>query len=263
YEALSQQYDTLILPARPAKTRDKAKTEDALTIAARWIHARLRHETFLSLTALNARIAEWLHELNDRPMRLYQASRRELFERLDRPALRPLPPEPFVYAEWKSARVNIDYHVEIRRHYYSVPFSLVHEVVDVRVTATTVEGFHKGQRVAAHVRDDTPGARARLPRRAGRLAGTRRRAGCGPEHELRLSAHLAALPSLGLPLMADLLMDTRELEATVGKIVREQPARVPEATEDSVVFNDFVAAMGEVISAEVTKAVNKVRGRVD
>jgi len=163
YEELAQHYDTVILPARPAKPRDKAKIEVAVQIAERWILARLRHETFFSLTALNARIAEWLHELNDRPMRLYQASRRELFERLDRPALRPLPPEPFVYAEWKSARVNIDYHVEIRRHYYSVPFSLVHEVVDVRVTATTVEGFHKGQRVAAHVRDDTPGRHTTCP----------------------------------------------------------------------------------------------------
>ena len=90
-------------------------------------------------------------------MRQYQASRRELFDRLDRPALRPLPAEPFVYGEWKTARVNIDYHVELHRHYYSVPFPLVHEVVEVRLTATTVECFHKGQRVAAHVRDDTPG----------------------------------------------------------------------------------------------------------
>jgi transposase len=81
----------------------------------------------------------------------------ELFERLDRPALRPLPAEPFIYGEWKTARVNIDYHVELHRHYYSVPFPLVHEVVDARITATTVELFHRGQRVAAHVRDDTPG----------------------------------------------------------------------------------------------------------
>ena len=96
-------------------------------------------------------------------MRQYQASRRALFERLDRPALRPLPAEPFVYGEWKTARVNIDYHVELHRHYYSVPFALVHEVVDARLTATTVECFHKGQRIAAHARDDTPGRHTTHP----------------------------------------------------------------------------------------------------
>jgi len=163
YEEFAQHSGTVILPARPAKPRDKAKIEVAVQVVERWILARLRHEQFFSLGALNARIAELREELNDRPMRLYQASRRELFERLDRPALRPLPAEPFVYAEWKTARVNIDYHVEIRRHYYSVPFPLVHEVVDVRVTATTVECFHTGQRVAAHVRDDTPGRHTTCP----------------------------------------------------------------------------------------------------
>ena len=90
-------------------------------------------------------------------MRRYGASRQELFERLDRLALRPLPVEPFVYAEWKLARVNVDYHVELHRHYYSVPYALVHERVELRATATTVEIFHRGQRVAAHLRDDTPG----------------------------------------------------------------------------------------------------------
>jgi transposase len=157
YEEFAQHYGTAILPARPAMPRDKAKCEVAVQVAERWILARLRHETFFSLAPLNARIAELLMDLNARPMRLYRASRRQLFEQLDRPALRPLPTEPFVYGEWKVARVNIDYHVEIHRHYYSVPYDLVHEVMDVRVSATTVEIFHRGQRLAAHLRDDTPG----------------------------------------------------------------------------------------------------------
>src|SRR5262245_46782776 len=157
YEEFAQHYGTVILPARPGKSRDKAKVEVGVQVAERWILARLRHESFSSLGALNARIAALREDLNGRRMRLYQASRRELFERLDRPALRPLPAEPFVYGEWKTARVNIDYHVELHRHYYSVPFPLVHEVVDARITATTVELFHRGQRVAAHLRDDTPG----------------------------------------------------------------------------------------------------------
>ena len=134
----------------------------AVQIAERWILARLRHETFCSLATLNARIAERLVELNARRMRRYQASRQELFERLDRPALRPLPAAPFVYGEWKVARVNIDYHVEVTGHYYSVPHALVHERVDVRSTAMTVEIFHRGQRVAAHLRSAARGQHTTL-----------------------------------------------------------------------------------------------------
>jgi transposase len=163
YEDLGQHYGTVILPARQGKARDKAKVEVGVQVAERWILARLRHEQFFSLAALNARIHELLEDLNGRVMRQYQASRRALFERLDRPALRPLPAEAFIYGEWKTARVNIDYHVELHRHYYSVPFPLMHEVVDARLTATTVECFHKGQRVAAHVRDDTPGRHTTNP----------------------------------------------------------------------------------------------------
>jgi hypothetical protein len=99
-----------------------------------------------------------LADLNARPMRLYRASRRELFERLDQPALRSLPAEAFVYSEWKiGARVNIDYHIELHGHYYSVPYTIIHESVDARLTATTVEIFHRGQRVAAHRRSPVRG----------------------------------------------------------------------------------------------------------
>ncbi len=163
YADFAEHYGTVILPARPAHARDKAKVEVAVQVVERWILARLRHETLFSLAALNARIAELVGDLNGRRMRLYQASRRELFERLDRPALRPLPAEPFVYGEWKVARVNIDYHVEVHGHYYSVPHALVHEAVDARVTATTVELFHRGQRVAAHVRSEARGRHTTEP----------------------------------------------------------------------------------------------------
>jgi transposase len=157
YEEFAQHYGTTILPARPAHARDKAKVEVAVQVAERWILARLRHETFFSLAALNARIGERLAELNARRMRRYQVSRHELFARLDQPALRPLPAAPFVYGEWKVARVNIDYHVEVAGHYYSVPHALVHERVDVRSAALTVEIFHRGQRVAAHLRSAARG----------------------------------------------------------------------------------------------------------
>ena len=158
YEDLIHHYGAVILPARPGAATDKAKVEAGVLVVQRWILARLRRETFFSLEALNARIAELLEDLNSRTMRLYRASRRELFDRLDRPALQSLPATPFAYAEWKIARVNIDYHVELHGHYYSTPFTLVHEPVDVRFTATTVEIFHRGQRVAAHQLSHVRGA---------------------------------------------------------------------------------------------------------
>ena len=157
YEEFAQHYGTVILPARPAKPRDKAKAEVGVQVAERWILARLRHQTFFSLAALNARIAELLAELNSRRMRRYDASRRELFERLDRPALRPLPSALFVYAEWKLVRANVDYHIALDDHYYSVPYELRQERLDARLTATTVEVFHRGQRVAAHARSHQKG----------------------------------------------------------------------------------------------------------
>ena len=157
YDEFAQHHGTVILPARPGKPRDKPKIEVAVQIAERWILARLRDDRFFTLPALNARIWELLAELNARRMRRYGASRQELFARLDRPALRPLPATPFVYGEWKVAKVGIDYHVEIEHHYYSVPHALVQTAVDVRLTALTVEIFQRGQRVAAHLRSAARG----------------------------------------------------------------------------------------------------------
>jgi len=155
YAELAAHYGTTILPARPAKPRDKAVAEVAVQVAERWIVARLRHEPFYTLGALNERIAELLAALNAKPMRHYgSASRRDLFERLERPHLRPLPAESFEYADWLKAGVNVDYHIAVEQHFYSVPHTLVplHERLDVRLTATAVEVFHRGQRVAAHRR---------------------------------------------------------------------------------------------------------------
>src|SRR5262245_44542689 len=158
YEEFAQHYHTVIVPARPKSPRDKPKVEVAVQVAQRWILARLRHERFFSLAALNARIRDLLEPLNAKVMRVYRASRRDLFLQLDQPALRPLPAEPFALGEWTiDARVNIDYHIDVHGHYYSVPYQLLHELVDARRAATTVEIFHRGQRVAAHVRDDRRG----------------------------------------------------------------------------------------------------------
>jgi transposase len=118
----------------------------------RWILARLRHQRFFSLAALNAAIAELVEQLNDRLMRHLGATRRALFERFDRPALQPLPEAAYEYAQWRRCRVGLDYHVEIDKHFYSVPHSLLRQEVEARATAGTVEVFHRGKRVASHVR---------------------------------------------------------------------------------------------------------------
>jgi hypothetical protein len=123
-------------------------------IVGRWILARLRNRRFFSLAALNEAIRGLLVDLNDRPLRGWRRSRRQLFDEIDRPAL--LPDEPYEYAEWKRCRVNLDYHVEIAKHYYSVPHNLVRQEVDARITARTVEIFLRGRRVASHLRGTLP-----------------------------------------------------------------------------------------------------------
>jgi transposase len=159
YAAMARHYGTAIVPARPRKPRDKAKVEVGVLIAQRWILARLRNETFFSLTALNARIRELVEDLNARPMKkLGGVSRRALFERLERGELSPLPSEPFVYGEWTKGRVGLDYHVEVDGHAYSVPYTVARSLVWVWSTATTVEIYRDGAegRVACHVRSYEP-----------------------------------------------------------------------------------------------------------
>jgi len=152
YEEWSRHYGTTVIPARPRKPQDKSKVEVAVQIVERWILAPLRDEIFFSLHALNQRIWELLAVVNGREMRDYKQSRRERFELIDQPALQPLPAKRFECAEWKQAKVNIDYHVQLDRHFYSVPHPLVRESVELRYTATTVEVFYKNQRIAAHRR---------------------------------------------------------------------------------------------------------------
>lgn len=163
YLEMAEHYDTVILPARPYKSRDKAKAENAVLHVERRIVAALRNRTFTSLVELNAAIVQLLEELNSKPFQKLDGSRRSLFEELDRPALGPLPHERYVYATWRKAKVNIDYHVEVDKVYYSVPYQLVGEVVDVRLTLNTLEILHKGRRVASHIRSDRKGHASTQP----------------------------------------------------------------------------------------------------
>jgi transposase len=155
YAELATHYDTVIVPARPYKPRDKAKVEVAVLLATRWIIAKLRNRQFLSLGELNDAIRDCVTQLNNRVSRHLGASRQALFEELERPALKKLPAEPYVFAEWKECRAGLDYHVEVKKHYYSVPHGLLREALWVRITARTVEVFHRGKRVAAHLRSSS------------------------------------------------------------------------------------------------------------
>jgi transposase len=152
YHEMSQHYGTAIMPARPRKPRDKAKVENGVLVAERWILAAVRHRKFFSLVELNEAIATLLERLNHRPFRKREGTRASLFAELDRPALQPLPAEGYVMAEWKTVRASIDYHVEIDRHYYSVPYQLTGQQLEARSTSTTVEIFHAGKRIASHLR---------------------------------------------------------------------------------------------------------------
>lgn len=162
YHDMAVHYGTVIIPTRIRKPKDKAKAEVGVQIAERWILAALRNRTFFCLRDLNEAIGELLNKLNHRPFKKLNGSRQSWFEAIEKSALLPLPQSRYVFAEWKKARVNIDYHVELKNHYYSVPYSLVQEKIELRYTTTTVEVFYKGKRVASHKRDNTPGKHTTL-----------------------------------------------------------------------------------------------------
>lgn len=164
YGEWARHYDTVILPARQRKPRDKAKVENAVQNAQRWILARLRNLDFFSLTELNEYVAELLEVLNARPMKSYGGlSRWQLFEQVERAELRPLPSHRFTFAEWKTAKVNIDYHIVFDKHFYSVPHPLVREEVEVRATTMTIEVYRRGKRVASHRRSSVAGGYTTIP----------------------------------------------------------------------------------------------------
>lgn len=150
YQDLADHYGCVVLPTRIVRPRDKAKVEVAVQIVERFVLAKLRNRTFFSLAELNTAIVECAATINAKIMRRVGQSRADLLKTLDGPALKGLPDEPYVYATWQRARVAPDYHIAVDDHFYSVPSKLIREIVEARITATTVEIFHKGQRIASH-----------------------------------------------------------------------------------------------------------------
>ena len=163
YGEMAAHYDTAVLPARPRRPRDKAKVEAAVRIAERWLLGKLRHRRFYSLAEVNAALGELLVWLNEQQVRRYQRrTRRQLFEEIDAPRLRPLPAEPYALAEWRVRKVGLDYHVDVDGHFYSVPYRHAREMVEVRLTARAVEIFLQGERIAAHLRGSGDGKHTTL-----------------------------------------------------------------------------------------------------
>jgi transposase len=160
---MGEHYGAVIIPARPYKPRDKAKVEAAVLLAERWILACLRNRTFFSIGEANMAIAELLEKLNNKPFQKMDGSRRSLYEELERPVLRPLPAHRYEYGEWSKHKVNIDYHIEVDDHRYSVPHELIHQTLEARSTATTVEVMLRGSRVASHVRSYVRGGFTTVP----------------------------------------------------------------------------------------------------
>jgi transposase len=157
YQHMANHYKTIVIPARPYKPKDKAKAENAVLIVERWIMARLRHQTFFTLAALNQQIRFLLDDLNSRPFKKLPGTRLSQFEALDKPALKPLPTSRFQFTAFKLARVNIDYHLEYEKHYYSVPHHLVKHQVEVQATRDSVAVFFKSKQIARHARNNAKG----------------------------------------------------------------------------------------------------------
>ena len=202
YQEMAEHYGVAVVPARVVRPRDKAKVEVGVQNVERWILARLRDQKFFSLLELNQAIRELLEDLNDRKMEHLGKSRRELFELVDQPALKPLPATPYEFALWKKAKISIDYHVEYDDHYYSVPCQLYPADVLIRATEKTVEIFLDGKRVALHPRSQCqrqafhPSRNICLPITSSTASGRRNVSSIGPRKSARRPPKLCKWSSL-------------------------------------------------------------------
>ena len=211
YQEMADHYGISIVPARIYSPKDKAKVENSVLIAQRWIIARMRNRQFFSLEELNRAITELVRELNERPFKRLPGNRFSRYEELEKPSMQPLPLQPYEFGEWLGeVKVDHGYHVLVKGHWYSVPHPLVGKRVSARITTTTVELFHQHQRIASHVRDDEPGGLSTRPEH--QPDAHRAYAERTPEHYLawaeQIGPSVAAvvraqfdrkLPALGLP----------------------------------------------------------------
>jgi transposase len=152
YQEMATHYGAVVIPARVNSPKDKSKVENAVQQTERQVLARLRNRTFFSIEELNQALRFLQDDLNKRPFQKLQGSRLSQFEELDKPALKPLPSTRYEYAEWKKAKAGFNYHVEINKHHYSVPYTFIKKELQVRYNSKTVEIFYQNERIASHVR---------------------------------------------------------------------------------------------------------------
>lgn len=152
YADLATHYGTAVLPARPYKPKDKSHAENSVLITERWILARLRKQTFVGLGELNLAISSLLKELNNRPFKKLPGTRFSQFEELDKPLLKNLPINTYELATFFKTRAYQNYHIKADENYYSVPYKLINQLIQVRLTVNTIECFYNGQRIATHIR---------------------------------------------------------------------------------------------------------------
>lgn len=157
YAAFAAHYGTAVLPTRPRKPQDKGKVENAVQLVERWIMARLRHYRFFSLRDLNQQISQLLEILNHRPFKNKAGCRYSAFMDIDKPALNELTTTPYQVCDFKSLCVRTDYHVEVEKHYYSVPYQLINQEVECRISEHMIAIYHQHQRVALHPRQREAG----------------------------------------------------------------------------------------------------------
>lgn len=248
YQQMAAHFQTAIVPARSRRPKDKAKAEVAVQVVERWIMARLRHHTFFTLAALNQAIADLLDDLNARPFQKLPGSRASLFEQLDRPALRPLPSQPYVFVAFKQARVHIDYHVEFERHYYSVPHHLVKRQVEIQANARTVAIYHAGVRVACHARSARAGAHTTCVEH---MPEAHQRMTWSPERLLRWADHIGPETRR---VVEHLMQEKRHREqsyrrilALLGNADKYSPARLNRACGRALLINSPTRASVESI----------------
>jgi transposase len=151
YQEMSEHYGTAVIPARVKKPKDKSTVEGTVGIVSTYILAALRNSQFLSLRELNEAIKERLHSFNHKPFQKKDGSRASVFAE-ERAFLLPLPVRAFENSKWKIATVQYDYHIEVDKQYYSVPYEYLKHQVNVRITRNIIEIFFEGNRIASHVR---------------------------------------------------------------------------------------------------------------
>jgi len=152
YDDLLKHLNAVAIPGRGRKPRDKAKVENGVLQVERWVLAPLRDRTLIGLEEARSAVLEQLDKMNARPFQKMAGSRQSLFEELDLPALQPLPAQRWVPTGWKEVKVHIDYHVEISKRYFSVPYQYIGKTLDVKITPDLVEIFRKGRPVTSHRR---------------------------------------------------------------------------------------------------------------